>query len=60
MRSPPVPQLDGFQAGEQSELLLVQQTVEQHYGSLQFIGETWRGEASATRGTVRAVCRVRI
>jgi hypothetical protein len=33
-----VPQLDGFQAGEQAELLLVQQTVEQHKGSLQFIG----------------------
>jgi hypothetical protein len=33
-----VPQLDGFQAGEQAALLLIQQTVEQHNGSLEFMG----------------------
>ena len=33
-----VPQLDGFQAGEQAALLLVPQTVEQHNGGLEFMG----------------------
>src|ERR1700694_2266374 len=47
-----VPQLDGFQAGEQAALLLVQQTVEQHNGGLEFMGR--RGGAESV------VCRVRI
>jgi hypothetical protein len=33
-----VAQFDGFQAGEKAALLLVQQTVEQQYGGLEFIG----------------------
>ena len=33
-----VPQFGGFEAGEQTALLLVQQTVEQHNGGLEFMG----------------------
>ena len=33
-----VPQFDGFQAGEEPALSLVQQTVEQQDGSLEFLG----------------------
>ena len=33
-----VSQLDRFHAGEQATLLFVQQTVEQHNGSLEFLG----------------------
>ena len=32
------PQFDGFQAGEEAALLLVQQAVEQQNGGLEFIG----------------------
>ena len=38
-----VSQLDGFQAGEQATLLFVQQTVEQHDGSLEFLGRNLKG-----------------
>jgi hypothetical protein len=33
-----VPQFDRFHAGEEAPLLLVQQTVEQHNGGLEFLG----------------------
>lgn len=36
-------QLDGFQAGEEAALLLVEQTVEQQNGGLEFIGRDLEG-----------------
>ena len=37
-RSPPPPALEGFEAGEQPSLLLVEQAGEQHDGGAQLLG----------------------